>query len=412
MRRRLSGIFAAFAGLFRVRRLFKGALERMLPGKPDTRDRIVRIGSVAGALAIGGFLVAVSGIIPIKASSGHWGITEAFLQFAKRRSVATHSIGTKVPPLDDMALIIKGAGHYDLGCRPCHSVPFVMMPHIPDAMTPDPPRLEETVPRWKDQELFHIVKHGIKLTGMPSWPSLERDDEVWAVVAFLRKLPGIKDTEYNDLVSGPHEGGISVGGSGHAHQGDEAPYTSESTNPPVRELEGVEGGLLETCRRCHGIEGHGRGFGAFPRLAGQSAEYMYQALQAYAQGDRHSGIMKPIAGGLSREEMVQLARYYAGLPKSAGTSASPERVERGRLIAMRGTRQIPACSQCHGPSERPRNPAYPELAGQYPEYLVLQLELFKSGKRGGSVYGHLMQEVAPHLSEEDVRDVAVFYASQ
>ena len=76
----------------------------------------------AGALAIGAIVVAalvvVSGVVPIKASSGHWAITAAFLDFAKTRSVATHSLGIAAPPLDDEALVLRGAGHYETAvCR-------------------------------------------------------------------------------------------------------------------------------------------------------------------------------------------------------------------------------------------------------------------------------------------------------
>jgi cytochrome c553 len=51
------------------------------------------------------------------------------------------------------------------------------------------------------------------------------------------------------------------------------------------------------------------------------------------------------------------------------------------------------------------------LAGQYADYIVLQLELFKKGHRGGSSWAHLMEEVAPKLSEQEMRDVAAYYAS-
>ena len=51
------------------------------------------------------------------------------------------------------------------------------------------------------------------------------------------------------------------------------------------------------------------------------------------------------------------------------------------------------------------------LAGQYPDYLVLQLELFKGGQRGGSAYAHLMKPVATRLTPEQMRDVALYYAS-
>jgi cytochrome c553 len=51
------------------------------------------------------------------------------------------------------------------------------------------------------------------------------------------------------------------------------------------------------------------------------------------------------------------------------------------------------------------------LAGQYADYLILQLEVFKKGHRGGSAYAHLMRPVATRLTTEQMRDVALYYAS-
>ena len=55
-------------------------------------------------LAVAGFLVAASGIIPLKASSGHWAVTRWLLEFGMARSIATHSRLVDVPKLDDPAL--------------------------------------------------------------------------------------------------------------------------------------------------------------------------------------------------------------------------------------------------------------------------------------------------------------------
>jgi cytochrome c553 len=66
---------------------------------------------------------------------------------------------------------------------------------------------------------------------------------------------------------------------------------------------------------------------------------------------------------------------------------------------------------CHGPGPHRRNSAYPNLAGQYADYLVLQLELFKQDGRGGSAYAHIMRHVATRLGTEQMRDVAAYYAS-
>jgi cytochrome c553 len=155
---------------------------------------------------------------------------------------------------------------------------------------------------------------------------------------------------------------------------------------------------------------------AFPRLTGQRPAYLFAALRAFANGERRSGIMEPIAAALSVEDMRELALYYADLPHTSPVSPRQQSslaIERGEAIANGGirTQRVPACVACHGPGATPRNPIYPDLAGQYAEYLVLQLMLFKKQHRGGSPYARLMLPVAARLKPEQIRDVALYYAS-
>jgi cytochrome c553 len=376
------------------------------------------------AVALGGFLFVASGIMSIKASSGHWPITAWFLNFAMRRSVVTHSLGIKPPPLDDPALVVKGATHYKIGCHPCHGGPDLsQQPRIPQWMTPHPPHLAREVPKWDAHELFYIVKHGVKFTGMPAWPAQQRDDEVWAVVAFLLILPGLTADDYLRLVRGED-----------VTRGGDAPAVDL---PGTREAPLI---VRQSCGPCHGSDGSGRGLGAFPKLAGQKPEYFLASMKAYALGRRSSGIMEPAAAALSPEAMAELAHYYGSLqPEINQKSQKPnarnhaadaqlplhtaQTVEsrntkssaaaRGREIALRGipSQRVPACADCHGPSDFPRNPAYPKLAGQYADYLVLQLALFQKQARGGTAYAHLMRPVAAGLKPEQMRDVALFYES-
>jgi cytochrome c553 len=372
----------------------------------DLRARIVRalkqllIAALVLAVlgGIGGLLVMISGIVPIKASSGHWDITAAFLDFAKRRSVKTHTFRMKVPPLDDPALALKGAGHYDFACEPCHGSPAVQQPRIAYRMTPTPPDLLKTVPTYYPEELFYIVKHGIKFTGMPSWPSQQRDDEVWAMVAFLRKLPELDAAKYDELT-----------GATKAAPDDQLPLEDlTGPSPPMPDA------VAENCARCHGIDGLGRGTGAFPRLAGQRYEYLSGSLLAYARGQRHSGIMEPVAANLGADDIEAISRYYAGLPApgpAAAATTDPE-IDFGRRIASEGipARLIPACSECHGPGQR-RNPNYPRLAGQYANYLQLQLEVYRDKRRGGTEYHELMHKFVGQLTDEQIRAVTKYYAS-
>jgi len=357
---------------------------------------LIAVGLLA-VLGVGAFLVVVSGIVPIKASSGHWPITEWVLQFAKSRSVATHTLGIETPPLDDPSLVLKGATHYAIGCRPCHGNPDLQTPRIAQQMTPRPPYLPPRVPNWSPDELFYIVKHGIKFTGMPAWPAQQRDDEVWAMVAFLLRFPEISAEEYRLLATG----GI-------------AKVNSELPMPDSPTLRDTPRAVTENCGRCHGVDDPG--MAAFPKLTGQRPAYLFAAMRAFASGERHSGIMEPIAAALSLTDMRELALYYAGLPQISplfSRAQSPFAIERGQAIATGGIRsqRVPACVACHGPGTAPRNPIYPNLAGQYAEYLVLQLMLFKNQHRGGSSYARLMLPVAARLKPEQIRDVALYYAS-
>jgi len=364
-----------------------------------TRARKWTLLAALAAVVLGlvGFLVASSGVMPIAASSGHWKITELILQFGKRRSVVTHALGVEKLALDRPWLVLKGAGHFETGCRPCHGSPDLSRPQWFAMTTPRAPDLRTVVPRYSPEQLFYIVKHGIKFTGMPAWSSPHRDDEVEAMVAFLLELPRLDGAAYRRLVDG-----------------DTLPTGSD---PPL-ELSG-EGrraprAVAASCARCHGADGRGRENAAFPKLAGQSREYLASALHAYAGGRRHSGIMQPIAAALTPRERDQLADYYAALPPAVfdATSAHPAALP-GRAIAEKGLPEqtVPSCADCHGPSGERRNAAYPRLAGQHADYLALQLELFQRKARGGASHAHLMNHVVMRLRPEQLRDVAEYYAS-
>ena len=241
------------------------------------------------ALAAGGLLAAASGLLHMSAASGHWAITQWFLEFSQRRSIATHALRVaEPPPLDDPALALRGAGHYETGCRRCHGIPGGQTPVALREMLPQPPDLRDVSARYSSGELFHIVKHGLKFTGMPGWPAPQRDDEVWAMVAFLEMLPSVPPDQYERLVFG-----------------DDAAPAAEPAPPPA---------VTAICARCHGTDGMGRGPGAFPILAGQRAAYLHLSLRAFAYGGRLSGIMSPVAAGLSDATMREIAEYYSRLP--------------------------------------------------------------------------------------------------
>ena len=349
----------------------------------------------------GALLYAWSGFYNVAASAGHWGVTRWLLEFTMANSVERHARGIDAPSLDDPVLILRGAGHYQGGCAPCHGAPGEARNPIVQQMLPPPPYLVEKVSAWNSDELFWIVKHGLKYTGMPAWVAPQRDDEVWAVVAFLRRLPLMTEGDYQLLA-----------------RGDSARFDRRNAdNMRLLVLAGTIGQSLSACARCHGVDGSGRGIGAFPRLAGQKASYLYETLKRYTSGARASGIMQPAAATLSDAEMQALATYYAELTDvpypPAPEIADPRLLELGRVLADTGApdQGVPACASCHGPADHPHNPLYPELAGQYFDYLALQLRLFKPGTRGGTAYEEIMSVVARRLTDEQIRAASLYYAS-
>jgi cytochrome c553 len=333
----------------------------------------------AMAAAIVALVVIVSGVIPIQASSGHWRATAWLLDLIKRRSVTTYSLTVVPPPLDQPSWIIKGAAHFETGCRPCHGSPLSPRPPVVLRMTPHPPELSERIARWQTRHLFQIVKHGIKFTAMPAWAAPQRADEIWALVAFLQKLPSLDQESYRQLAFGE---------------------TSTS--------DGVS--VVERCARCHGQDGLGRN-GSFPVLAGQRQEYLTSALLAYREDRRHSGIMRPEAFELDDRARGEVVRYFSSLPRTASSHPLDGRAP-GLVMAGQPARDIPACSQCHGPGATDRNPAYPILDGQPADYLFEQLVLFAENRRGGSQFGPIMQMIAARLSPADMREAANYYSTR
>ena len=89
---------------------------------------------------------------------------------------------------------------------------------------------------------------------------------------------------------------------------------------------------------------------------------------------------------------------------SAATAAVP--AAKPDLAKGQATAQV--CTACHTADGSRGSPANPILAGQHPEYLVKQLQEFKSGKRNNAI----MKGFAAALSDDDMKNVAAFYASK
>lgn len=160
-----------------------------------------------GKIGIAGLLLALTvggvffhGNIDLGADSPHWpwvaSIIEHYRDAAIRRNAADIAVPVK---LDDPALIRTGAEHYEAMCTGCHLSPENRDSEIRAGLYPRPPDLSQQ--RIHDPaEAFWVIKHGIKFTAMPAWGASHGDDDIWAMVAFLKKLPSLSMADYQHLV--------------------------------------------------------------------------------------------------------------------------------------------------------------------------------------------------------------------
>jgi mono/diheme cytochrome c family protein len=150
-----------------------------------------------------------AGRYDVGATAPHWPVTTWLLETVRIRSIKAHAARIDVPPdRDDPAKVLIGFEHYAARCAVCHGAPGVPRGDIARGLYPPPPDLAKTAPLYTPAELFWIVKHGIKVTGMPAW-SDHTDEELWATVDFVEKLPGMSEQDYAKLVM------ASMAHSGH-----------------------------------------------------------------------------------------------------------------------------------------------------------------------------------------------------
>ncbi|MBE1160851.1 c-type cytochrome [Dyella acidiphila] len=160
-----------------------------------------RTSIVAGILALGllAYAYAWSGFYNIGADAPHAPWTYRFLSMLREHSVQHHAKSIRVPALDDPALILKGAGQYAAMCTGCHLAPGMQQSELRAGLYPQPPMLAQQ--QVDPREAFWIIKHGIKMSGMPAWGTTHDDATIWSMVAFLQKLPGLTPAQYKEIVA-------------------------------------------------------------------------------------------------------------------------------------------------------------------------------------------------------------------
>lgn len=260
------------------------------------------IGALAAAAAIGGAVTLYAGFYDISATDQHLAHTYWLLDTGMRESVKRRADELAVPELKDVE---RGFAIYRDHCAQCHGAPGVAPQPFALGMTPTPANLAYTARHWKPAELFWVTREGIKMTGMPAWKYRLTDDDIWATVAFLKRLPLLSSAQYQALTAPPHR-----------HREHEASRKPDAE----RGKRAINQYACVTCHRIPGIVGPNapvgpplQGIGTRTMIAGRlpnTFETMVRWLREPQAVDPQSAMPDL---GLSERDAQDIAAYLATL---------------------------------------------------------------------------------------------------
>ncbi|WP_395146503.1 c-type cytochrome [Moraxella atlantae] len=130
----------------------------------------------------------------------------SFLETARNRSIENASKDIVVPDLEKVDISSGGADYKDM-CAGCHLSPGVDKTDFSENLYPKPPNFTkaEIVKCYQTadgaKQSFWAIKHGIMASGMPAWGASHDDARMWAMVAFIRSLPELDESQYTMLTT-------------------------------------------------------------------------------------------------------------------------------------------------------------------------------------------------------------------
>ncbi|HEV7263451.1 MAG TPA: cytochrome c [Falsiroseomonas sp.] len=167
----------------------------------DVRRAVVTVAAVLGIEAVAAAAWIYSGFYPIAATQQHLPITYSIIETAFNRSIARYAASVEhVPNLSDPALLPAGLRDYQIHCTQCHGAPGIAPEPFAMGMTPVPPPIVAIARHRTPAQLFWVIKHGVKMSGMPGWTLKLEDEEIWAIVALVMRTPFLSPVEYQAML--------------------------------------------------------------------------------------------------------------------------------------------------------------------------------------------------------------------
>lgn len=278
---------------------------------------LLAVGTLA---AVAGLMVVQWGLYNVAASEQHFKPVYALLERTMHQSVRLRARQVAQPPVFDEAMVLRGAGCYRDQCLQCHGGPGVAQGDLGKSMQPLPGPLVDAARRWSTREMYWLVRHGIRMSGMPAWEHRLDETELWSTVAFLERLPDLNVSAFRNVVfaqvdDARRQGAIATCG---ASRMTAAPPTTG--NPAL----GRQALYQHACNACHVIPGvTGPATFVGPSLAGFSARDNIAGVLPHTAENLERWLRDPQAVkpgtampamGVSPTDARHIAAYLAQLP--------------------------------------------------------------------------------------------------
>lgn len=158
------------------------------------------------------------------------------------------------------------------------------------------------------------------------------------------------------------------------------------------------------CGACHGVDGNSP-TNQYPKLAGQHEDYIARQLALYKSNKRVNPVMLGFASQLNEQDMHDIGAYFSTKQSIPGV-ADDKVLARGSTLYRGGDNAagVPACMACHGPDGRGNSgSAYPQLSGQYADYVSAKLKEFHDGVEwSDDEKAKIMPKIAKRLTNADI----------
>ncbi len=299
-----------FSGAKRAVRRQGGALARQTIAPKMGTAKIILLTTATLALAAGGAAAALvlGGLYNVASTEQHTQIVYSVLERAMRQSVRLRARDIEPPKLDDDNRVLRGASVFRDNCVQCHGAPGVAQGNIGKSMQPVPGPLVDASQRWRPRELYWLTRHGIKMSGMPAWEFHLADEDLWAVVAFIGRLPRLSPQQYAELAARPAPAAIE-------------PVRSANVAADVER--GKRALYQYACNACHTIPGvTGSAPNVGPPLAGMAKRQLIGGKLAnttdnMARWLQHTREVDPLTAmpemGVSARDARDIAAYLGTL---------------------------------------------------------------------------------------------------